>query len=474
MLNYRNIPDSPEVILLIAYAIGITCALEVIYKGRTSQGTIAWVLSLILMPILAVPCYILFGSRRFSGYVKARQKGNSRIDLEAAKIMKRIESHRSTLNDSGHYPYQAFNKLARLPFTQGNSLDLLINGNETFESILKSLKDAKKTILVQFYIVRDDELGNKLKNLLIEKSNEGLNIYFMCDYIGSISLSQKYMKDLSQAGVHARYFKTNKHGTRLQINFRNHRKLVICDDQLAFIGGHNVGDEYLSENWRDTHLAIKGPAVKALQLSFLEDWNWLTENKDDLPKWSWKCEKVEQGSDLIIIPTGPADRMETCSLYFINAINAAQKRLWIVSPYFVPDSAATAALQSAALRGVDVRILIPEKSDNFLVNLSMPEYCRRVNYAGAKIYRYQAGMLHQKVFLVDDQLASIGTANMDNRSFRINFEISALVSCPKFAKQVEAMLELDFSKSRLDDCDESRSFLKRTLARISYLLSPLQ
>ena len=477
MLNELPISDYPGIVFICFYILGFIAALEVIYKGRTAQGTIAWVVSLLLMPLLALPCYLIFGSRRFQGYIKARRLGNNRIDLEALKILECIKDKQSQFSAGQHYPYKAFNKLARLPFTGGNKVSLLINGTKTFEKMFEAIKSSKKTVLVQFYIIRDDDLGRKLKDLLITKAQQGIKIYFMCDYIGSIGLSRKYMQDLRQAGIDARYFKTNKHGTRLQINFRNHRKIVVCDGTIAFIGGHNVGDEYLKENWRDTHISIEGPGVKAVQLSFLEDWNWLTEKGYDLPDLSLDIQQqkiIGQGSDLIVLSSGPADHLETCALFFINAINSAKERLWIVSPYFVPDSAVMAALQSAALRGVNVKVLIPAKSDNWLVNLSMPEYCRRASYAGVKVFRYQAGMLHQKVFLVDDQLACVGTANLDNRSFRINFEISALVSCPQFSKQVEFMLEADFQKSEIDTSDHQRSFLQRTLSRIAYLFGPLQ
>jgi cardiolipin synthase len=274
-------------------------------------------------------------------------------------------------------------------------------------------------------------------------------------------------------------FKTNRgRANRLQINFRNHRKVVVVDGHTAYVGGHNVGDEYLGRHprlspWRDTHLEIRGPAALATQLAFIEDWHWATQQVLQL---SWSPHTAcSPGQRVLILTTGPADALDTCALFFVQAINAAQQRIWITSPYFVPDETVVAALQLAALRGVDVRIMLPAHPDHKLVYLAGLSFVQESVQNGVKLFRYQTGFLHQKVLLVDADLAAVGTANLDNRSFRLNFEFTALVADPGFAAQVEEMLEADFRNCLAVAADEleSRPLPVRIAARAARLLAPV-
>jgi cardiolipin synthase len=248
---------------------------------------------------------------------------------------------------------------------------------------------------------------------------------------------------------------------------------------VAWVGGHNVGDEYMGRDpkvgeWRDTHVRIEGPAALGAQLAFIEDWRWATDVL--LEGLSWEPQVVDDGdAHGLIIASGPADTLETATLMFIQAINAATSRIWIASPYFVPDEATTRALQLAALRGVDVRILIPEKSDNPLVTLAAYSYFDDVESVGAQVYRYGAGFLHGKYVLLDDTVSMIGTANFDNRSFRLNFEITAAIIDRAFATEVEQMFEADFARSRLmlaGEYDEKPAWF-RLAVRLSRLAAPV-
>jgi cardiolipin synthase len=248
---------------------------------------------------------------------------------------------------------------------------------------------------------------------------------------------------------------------------------------VSWLGGHNIGDEYLGKDpkfgdWRDTHIRIEGPATMAVQLSFVEDWRWACG--DTLSHLQWiPCVHPEGGKSVLVVPSGPADKLETTNLMFLHVINNANRRLWITSPYFVPDSGIIAALQLAALRGVDVRIMVPEKPDNKMVGFAFYAYFDDVNMAGVKVYQYTAGFLHQKVVLVDDYVSVVGTANFDNRSFRLNFEISALVVGAEFNKEVENMLEDDFQHcyQMQDDAFTSKHLLFRIGARMSRLAAPI-
>ncbi|MDX2493409.1 MAG: cardiolipin synthase [Desulfuromusa sp.] len=304
---------------------------------------------------------------------------------------------------------------------------------------------------------------------------------FIYDEIGSHDLPKAYVKELRDAGVEVCDFHTRKGpGNRFQINFRNHCKVVVIDGKVAWIGGHNVGDEYLGKDpkfghWRDTHIRIEGPVVLEAQASFLEDWYWATAGKT--PQLNWKPVGSARGDQrVLIVPTGPADELETATLMFLHAINSATSRIWIASPYFVPDESIVNALQLAGLRGVDVRILIPDSPDHLLVYLAAFSYFDEAGSTGVRFFRYMKGFLHEKVMLIDDQVATVGTANFDNRSFRLNFEITAIVVDEEFATTIERMFINDFENSREmrpGELDE-KGFWFKLAVRLARLTAPVQ
>lgn len=461
--------------LLILHSIGFLHAVHALMTVRSSQGATAWILSLITAPWIAIPIYWIAGRDRFNGYVRARRADDARL-REVSD-----EMHRS-LRHFRIEPDDAFGKAAEflggLPFTRGNQMELLINGKATFDSIFDSIRKAQKYILVNFYIVKNDRVGEAFKNALINRAKDGVKVYFLFDEFGSSKLPRRYLQQLRQAGVECHAFGSNRFWwSRFQVNFRNHRKIVIVDGQDAFVGGLNVGDEYLGRNeefgaWRDTHLRLRGPSVQAVQLVFLEDWHWACNSVPDL-HWSAQAETADQ--QVAIIPTGPADPADSWQLVVAEAAATARERLWIASPYFVPNGGVLTALQIAALRGVDVRILIPERADHLLVWLAAYTYLPQTIPFGVKIHRYQNGFLHQKVMLVDDALACVGTANLDQRSFRLNFEISALSSDPTFVREVHHMLHQDFHQSRpvrVSDFSE-RPFPFRLACRAARLMAPV-
>jgi cardiolipin synthase len=467
-------------LVALFHAMGLASSIHAVMSTRTSQGAIAWAVSLNTFPYLAVPAYWVFGRSKFQGYVVARRNTDVRNDAIEEKAIETVAPYRVPEADSTE-AVSAAEGLANMPVLSGNSVELLIDGDATFKSILEGIDAAKEYILVQFYIVHDDGLGRALKDRLIAKAKEGLRVYFLYDEIGSHALPNEYKQELRDAGVDIREFNTRKgQRNRFQLNFRNHRKIVVTDGQVVWVGGHNVGDEYLGKDpkfghWRDTHVRIEGPAVLKAQISFMEDWYWATET---FPEMSWDAHPAPDGSNarVLIIPTGPADELETCNLMFVHAINSAQERIWIASPYFVPEHSVIVALQLAGLRGVDVRILIPDKPDHLSVYLAAYSYFDEAGQTGAKFYRYQDGFLHEKAMLIDDQVATIGTANFDNRSFRLNFEITAAIADEVFVQEVERMFETDFARSRLMEPGEydRKPWYFRLGVRLARLTSPIQ
>ena len=468
-------------IVIVAHLIGFASSIDAVWNTRTSQGAIAWAVVLNTFPYVAVPAYWVLGRSRFQGYVTARQGEDSEIRHVATDARALVEPYISSESEARYVEAtRAAVQLAKIPVLRGNEVELLIDGEATFANILEGIDRAEDYILFQFFIVKHDDLGTEVKDRLLAKARQGVRVYFLYDEVGSKDLSKEYKEELRAAGAEVRDFHTQKgSGNRFQLNFRNHRKIVVVDGRETWIGGHNVGDEYMGRdpkfgNWRDTHVRMQGPVALAAQLSFVEDWYWATGQVPDL---NWTPDPSPNGDARVLItPTGPADVLETAALMFIHAINSARERLWIASPYFVPDEGVMSALKLAALRGVDVRILIPDMPDHLAVYLAAYSYFDEVEQTGVRFYRYTDGFLHQKAMLIDDVSASVGTANFDNRSFRLNFEITATIADSSFIADVERMFEADFSRSRRMEPGEldQKSFWFRLGVKLARLTSPIQ
>ncbi len=466
------------ILLTALHVVGGVSAVHAALSTRTPQGAIAWALGLVMLPYVALPLYWILGPYRYRGYVDARRRGNLAIHEVARQLGEHAQRFDAKL-PAERVGLRVMERLASMPFTAGNRSKLLIDGEVAFQSLREGIKAAKDYALVQFFIWRNDELGRDLRDKLAECARAGKRVYVLYDPIGSHGVRRGFFKPLVQAGGKVRAFRTRRLRNRFQINFRNHRKVAVVDGRKAWVGGLNVGIEYLGQDkrrgaWRDTHVELEGPAVQGVQLSFLEDWFYST---GEVPEWEWEPKQAEGGElSVLALPTGPADMLETCGLAFVEAIHEARKRVWITSPYFVPDHAVVSALQLAALEGVDVRILLPERPDHLLVWLSSFSYYDDVLPVGVKLYRYGAGFLHQKVMLVDDEVASVSTANLDNRSFRLNFEIALIHVGRSFAKEVEAMLQRDFARSRLVTREDltRRNVAFRMATRLARLLAPIQ
>jgi cardiolipin synthase len=345
-----------------------------------------------------------------------------------------------------------FEALAHLPVSRGNGAELLIDGDATFKAIFEAIKGAQNYILIQFYIVRDDALGRDLQQRLLAAVKRGVRVRFLTDAVGSYGLPSSYLDTLRDGGVDVADPRQQRGPNfRFQLNYRNHRKTVIIDGDIGFIGGHNVGVEYLGQDakfgrWRDTHVRMTGHIVRQLQLIFIEDWHW-ARDEDLIDALDWAGSESDQDMNALLVATGPGDDTETGAMMFFSAIAEAKERLWIASPYFVPDIDIMTALQHAALRGVDVRILVPEVIDHRLPWLAAFAYFDEIRDCGARVFRYTDGFMHQKVILVDDSLAGIGTTNLDNRSFRLNFEAMALFFDSCAAQAASDMLTRDFESS---------------------------
>ena len=456
------------------YLLALVCAIREIYVSRTSQGSIAWLVSLAFLPFPTAFIYLVFGWKHFDSYTK------NRLRIRHNRIL-RSEDLKVIDRETGK-AWPVLVRAASMPFVDGNQTELLIDGKATFESIFSGIASAQHYVLVQFYIIRDDALGQRLADALIERAAAGVKVYVLYDEIGSNTLPRSYRERLRAAGISIAAF-NQRHGFLrlfgpMRINYRNHRKNVVVDGRVGWTGGSNIGVEYLGEDpkfghWRDTQIRVEGPAVQGFSLVFREDWSWATGEELELAP----PDDIDAPgtTPALLMATGPADKFESCAIAYTDIISQAQKRLWIVSPYFVPDTDVRTALYAAALRGVEVRIMLPEKPDHMLVWLASNSHADAMVEHGIDVFRYKRGFLHQKVLLMDDAIVSVGSINFDNRSFAINFEMTVWTPDPDVVERVADMLHSDFQHCRQVTRDEAlnRPPLARLAHQAARLLSPI-
>ncbi|WP_266156932.1 cardiolipin synthase [Dyella silvatica] len=455
------------IVALLFHIVGVLAATHAVMNTRTPQGAFAWALGLLLLPYFTLLPYLFLGRSRFHGYVDLHQTKRRQLrTIIAAEIASNDPLPPALAR------YASIATMADARFHHGQRLRLLIDGDATFEAIFAAIAEAKQCVLMQFFIFHDDQLGRRMQQALLERAAAGVAVCVLYDGIGSHALPKHYVETLQAGGVAIHPFATQRRSNRFQLNFRNHRKVVVIDGCRGFVGGLNVGDEYLGLKpplapWRDTHMELQGLAVTDLQRSFAEDWHWVTGALPPL-----LLPRISDGNaSTMIVATGPADAQESCSLFFVGAIHAAQRRLWLTTPYFVPDQAVMSALRLAVFRGVDVRVLIPSRPDHRTVFLASGLYA----HEAVGMFRYRPGFVHQKVLLIDDDTAAIGSMNLDSRSFRLNFEITALNVDQAFASEVEAMLEHDFAQAYELNEDSYRKapYLTRLAMHVARLFDPV-
>ncbi len=449
---------------LLLHLLGLLTAMHAVVHTRTPQGALAWTLGLVLLPYFTLVPYLYLGSSRFHGYLRSYSARPVRPAPAAGETNPVCQR------------YAAITAMLGRDFRGQHRLRLLIDGPAAFDAMFEAIAGAQHSLLVQFFVIHDDALGRRLQQALLQRAAAGVTVCVLYDGIGSHDLPPQYVNTLRAGGVAIHPFATHRWRNRLQLNFRNHRKIVVVDGRCAFVGGLNVGDEYMGLKpplapWRDTQLELRGPALADLQQLFADDWQWITGRQPPLPPPA----ACAGDASVLVVASGPADPRETASLFFTAAIHAARERLWLSTPYFVPDQSVLAALQLAVLRGVDVRVLIPSRPDHRTVFLASTLHAHHALRAGIRMFRYQPGFLHQKALLIDHDSAAIGSMNLDSRSFRLNFEVDALVVDRAFAAEVAAMLETDFSHSLAVDEREylGAPYLRRVAMHVARLFDPL-
>ncbi|WP_099187264.1 cardiolipin synthase [Tepidibacter mesophilus] len=473
--------------LSIVLILNILFAIAIIFLERKKPSTsLAWLMLLLLLPNVGFIIYLLFGknlSRKKIFEITKEEADTINTALEDQKL--KLKTNSLKFNDPSIEQYKDMLYMhlthSESILTQNNSIEIFTDGNYKFESLINSIQSAKDHIHMVYFIIKNDSLGNKIVYELTKKAEEGVEIRFLYDAIGSHSLPRNFFKNLKQAGGEAvAFFPIMIPFFNLNINYRNHRKIAVIDGIEGFIGGFNIGDEYLSLNkkmgyWRDSHIKITGDAVHMLQTRFLFDWRSANSEKLEInPKYFPKINSTGN-SAIQIISSGPDSELEQIKYGYLKMISSAKKSIYIQTPYFVPDESILNGLKLACLSGIDVKIMIPNKPDHMFVYWASSSYASELIKAGAECYIYEKGFIHAKTIVVDGKIASVGTANMDVRSFKLNFEVNAFIYDSVVSNEFKLIFEKD-----INDCTQitqeiydNRSLIIKFKESISRLLSPL-
>ncbi|QMV43244.1 cardiolipin synthase [Cohnella cholangitidis] len=469
-------------ILLLSFIFQAATILVLEFR-RPAHAT-AWLFILFLFPLVGFILYY-FLATEFRRSRKARRRGS----LDQRRRAKLLKLSRNVMSPD-QLPASEFSSQARLfrallkrgelPISARNRSDIFNNGMDTYEAMLKAIRSAKSHIHLSSYIVRDDGVGRDFQQALILKAQQGVKVKLLYDGIGSIKLKDSYVQTLQEGGVDcACFFPLRPSFLKKRMNYRNHRKIIVVDGLVGFIGGINVGDEYIGKHprlgyWRDTHIKLEGDSVYWLQEVFLKDWAIATGEKPDDPDFfpEHDCRHEEP---VQIVPAGPNRRGDAIHDSVFAMVSSAKERVWITTPYFIPSASIAMALHDAAISGLDVRIIIPYVPDTWLVHFATMSYVEEMMRSGVRVWQYKKGFVHAKTLVVDRFVSVIGSANMDLRSFYSNFEINAHLFDPAAITRVEQDFMQDLADS--EEINLQR-FLKRSRTRkvkeaLARILSPL-
>lgn len=448
----------------------------IVLQRRSAAATLAWLLALAFLPVIGLIVYRLIGPLRLDRKRLRRRFGRAAVE-EATGAMLRIRELAGEDLQVAMVPIG----LGESPPLPASAVALYHDGVSLYAALLAAIEAAQHHVHLEYYIWEPDQIGTRLRDLLIAKAKAGVKVRMLVDATGSADLKRRFCKPLLEAGVElARFNPMSLRFVRTRrIDFRTHRKIVVCDGKVAFTGGMNITDVHSAElcptYWRDTHVRIEGAAVWPLQRIFIEDWHFATEAPPPTDDELFPAPPAVRRHIVQIVASGPDQDQMAIHRAFFAAITCATSRVWVTTPYFVPDEATTTALCTAALRRLDVRVLLPLRGDSRLVDLAARSYVPELLASGVKVYEYLPRFIHSKTLVIDDDIAIVGTANLDNRSFRLNFEVVAILYDRPAAAELAAVFEADLADSRrIAVGDLNGKSLPRRLGEASArLLSPL-
>ncbi|PWK13148.1 cardiolipin synthetase 2 [Tumebacillus permanentifrigoris] len=471
-------------ILTLLGAIVLALVGTVIFlENRNPEKTVAWLIILMVLPVIGFLLYLVFGRNA------RKRKLFHHKHIEDSALKQLIDEQTQKLTeaellqggaDRQHRLVRLLLKCAYAPLTTNNHVKVLTDGPSKFEELFHALERAKHHIHFEYYIFKNDEIGRDIQRLLISKARQGVEVRVLIDGLGSRVISKDFLEELSSGGVQVEFFFPVKFPfITSKLNFRNHRKIVVIDGRVGFLGGMNIGDEYLSRKreigfWRDTHLVLEGECVHRMQTIFLNDWYFITRER--IEDRSYYPPLPELGKVFSqIVASGPDSDWESIRQVYFTALATARNKVYIETPYFIPDESISMALKTASLSGLDVRLIVQGIPEYQLTYWASRSYFEELLQAGVKIYKYQKGILHAKVIVIDDEIGIVGSANMDIRSFQLNFEASALVYDRKFVARLQEDFTQDLEDSALVTLAEyrSRPLSDRFKESGARLLSPL-
>jgi cardiolipin synthase len=481
-LAWRDYADATVLTVLVTVLelVGFCLIPVVVLRTREPLAAVAWILGIILVPGLGGILYLLLGTTRLAR--KTRRKKLARAALEPQlPTVESFEVAPPPDNDTLRSELMALAcRVAENRPTWGNEVEVITDTNRAYGLQEQAIRDAHHHIHLEYYIFQPDETGERFRDLLIDKARQGVAVRFLYDAVGSLRLGARFLRPMWQAGIQAECFlPVNPLRRRWVFNLRNHRKLMVVDGEVGFTGGVNVGNEYIGRKtqfayWRDTHMMLRGPSVHQLQQVFAQDWHFATDEELTAPNL-FPTPQAPGDQIVQIVASGPDLPVEVVHELFFTAIAAARQRVLIESCYFVPPDSIRVALESAAHRGVDVQIILPVRNAHVSSLLAAQSYYEDLLASGVQIHEYTEGLMHSKMITVDGEWSYVGSANMDNRSLRLNFEVGAVFYGPRMAAGLETVFGDDLARSRRIDLAEwsNRPVARRLMENTCRLLSPM-
>lgn len=464
-------------LLILYFVIVISCVVVVVSENKNPIRAISWTLALLFLPVIGVIFYLFFG-RSLKGKAMVSRKVRRKL-LERSRP-KQHSFERTKLDPEQIRKIKLAHNLCHAHLDRNNSVEIFTDGHSKFERLKEDIRNAQDFIFIQYYIYSDDRLGNEITDLLAEKASQGVRVKVLYDHVGSFSTRNKFFALMRTRGIDCHpFFRVTFRKLANRINWRNHRKIVVIDGKIGYIGGMNIADRYVEKStdgriWRDTHLRVEGPVIESMMYSFSVDWNFQRPDDEVQPITARTYDEAGD-VDMQLVTSGPIDKWNNLVLCFQQAIASAKKRIYIQTPYFLPTDALLKALQGAALTGVDVRIMIPEQTDSILLGYGSRSYIDDCLKAGVKVYLFTPGMLHAKTMIIDDDFVTTGSVNFDFRSFENNFEANLLIYSDKVNRQMRDIYFHDLSACKKLTLSNwrSRSRWNRTIEALVRLFAPI-
>ena len=464
------------IIFMLYVALVVVCVVVVLKENRNPIRALAWIIAIIFLPFVGLIFYFFFGRSLRGQHMISRHNKRKMITTMAPR---HVNLNKQPLNRPERNLVKLARNIASSFYTVNNRIQIFTNGHDKFAALKQDLREARRSIYLQYYIFLDDHLGREIAGILMEKARQGLDVKVIYDNVGSFKADNKFFKRMQEAGVDTHpFFRVTFPQFANRVNWRNHRKIVVIDGKIGYLGGMNIADRYDSDEpgkiWRDTHFRLEGDIVESLLFSFVVDWNF---KKNERPMEYPKAAPVDFRNDvgMQLVTSGPLSQWDNLELCFQKAISMATKSVYIQTPYFLPTDALEHALEAAALSKIDVRVMIPRHSDSKMPQYASYSYVTQCLKCGIKVYFYDPGMLHAKAMIIDDNLVTAGSTNFDFRSFENNFECNLFIYDSEVNRRMRDIFFRDMAHCTKVSITawKRRPLWQRMLESILRLVSPI-